>query len=196
MNNEKLGFKGFDQNFSCRNFKYKVGETYTGKDISICNKGFHFCINPFDVFNYYPPTSRFGMVKGNNVVTVKDKSVCANITIVAGLSLQELIKNGIEYILKGVNFKDNCIHNTGYKSAASNTGNYSAASISGKESIAIVTGYKSKAKGKLGCWLVLTERDENYIILNVLAIKVDNKEILEDTFYTLIDGKTIKADNN
>ena len=75
--------------------------------------------------------------------------------------------------------------NTGYRSAATNTGNYSAATVEGNNSIAIVTGYKSMARGKLGCWIVLTERDDNDDILSVRAFKVDGKEILEDTFYTL-----------
>ena len=50
--------------------------------------------------------------------------------------------------------------NTGNYSAATNTGDYSAAIVKGKESIAMVTGKDSKAKGALGCWIVLTERKE------------------------------------
>ena len=75
--------------------------------------------------------------------------------------------------------------NTGNRSAATNTGDRSAASVDGKDSIAIVTGYESKAKGKIGCWIVLTERNDNYEIESVKAFKVDGKAILEDTFYTL-----------
>ena len=88
--------------------------------------------------------------------------------------------------------------NTGYRSAATNTGNYSAATntgnrsaanVEGKDSIAIVTGRKSKAAGALGCWLVLTERDDNMNIINVKAIKVDGKKIKANIFYTLEDGE-------
>ena len=80
--------------------------------------------------------------------------------------------------------------NTGDCSAATNTGNYSAASVGGKESIAIVTGYNSKAKGALGDWIVLTERDDNYHILGVKAVKVDGKKVKADTYYQL-QGKKI-----
>ena len=97
--------------------------------------------------------------------------------------------------------------NTGYRSAAINTGNYSAATntgyksaatVNGKNSIAIVTGYDSKAKGTLGCWIVLTERGEwngnSYPIKEVKAFKVDGKIVKADTFYKLIDGKAVEVE--
>ena len=87
--------------------------------------------------------------------------------------------------------------NTGDRSAATNTGDRSAACVKGKESIAIVTGKNSKAKGALGCWLVLTERgewdDKGYPIKEVKAFKVDGKEIKADTWYKLIDGKPVEV---
>ena len=79
--------------------------------------------------------------------------------------------------------------NTGDWSAATNTGNWSAAKVSGEDSIAIVTGSDSMASGALGCWLVLTERDENYHIKEVKAVKVDGKRIKADTYYKLVDGE-------
>jgi hypothetical protein len=79
--------------------------------------------------------------------------------------------------------------NSGNYSAASNSGNYSAASVTGKESIAIVTGKNSKASGALGCWIILTERDNKRAIVGVKAVKVDGKKVKADTFYMLVDGK-------
>lgn len=77
--------------------------------------------------------------------------------------------------------------------AATNTGNCSAATVEGKESIAIVTGNGSKASGKRGCWLVLTERDKENHVLGVQAVKVDGETIKEDTFYTLSGGKVTEV---
>ena len=85
--------------------------------------------------------------------------------------------------------------NTGYLSAATNTGDRSAATVEGKESIAVVTGYASKAKGALGCWLVLTERDDILHILGVQAVKVDGEAVKPGVFYALIDGKVVEADD-
>ena len=83
--------------------------------------------------------------------------------------------------------------NTGNYSAATNTGDCSAATVEGKESIAIVTGNGSKASGKRGCWLVLTERDKENHVLGVQAVKVDGETIKEDTFYTLSGGKVTEV---
>ena len=87
--------------------------------------------------------------------------------------------------------------NTGYQSAATNTGNWSAAIVEGKESIALATGINSKAKGKIGCFIVLAEWKEinyEYHIVDVKSAKVDGENIKEDTFYTLKDGKFVEAD--
>ena len=88
--------------------------------------------------------------------------------------------------------------NTGDESAATNTGNRSAASVEGFESIAIVTGYDCKAKGSLGCWIVLTERGEwdgnTYPIKCVKSFKVDGKKVKSNTWYKLINGKLTKCE--
>ena len=82
--------------------------------------------------------------------------------------------------------------NTGNYSAATNTGHRSAAEVSGKDSIAIVTGKDSKARGALGDWLVLTERDDDGHIVDVQAVKVDGEEIKADTWYKLVNGKLVE----
>ncbi len=88
--------------------------------------------------------------------------------------------------------------NTGDQSAATNTGNYSAAEVSGKDSIAIVTGKDSKAKGSIGCWIVLTERGDwdgnTYPIKEVKAVKVDGGLIKPDTYYKLDNGEIIPCE--
>ena len=87
--------------------------------------------------------------------------------------------------------------NTGDYSAATNTGDQSAAIVEGKESIALATGLGSKAKGKIGCFIVLAEWkeiEEEYHIVDVKSTKVDGENIKEDTFYMLKDGKFVEVD--
>ena len=83
--------------------------------------------------------------------------------------------------------------NTGYRSAATNTGYQSAATVKGEESIAIATGIEGKAKGSLGCWIVVAEwsQDEEYDwhLKEVKTAKVDGEKIKENTFYILEDGE-------
>lgn len=191
------GFKGFDQALKCRDFQYKLGETYEiAKDkVRVCEKGFHFCENPFDVWNYYPPISKFThVIGGGKIEKEEDKIACSKITIGTEITLNDFIGIGVKFILNKVNWKDSAATNTGYQSAATNTGERSAATVEGKESVAITTGFKGKARGKIGNWIVLTERDENMKIKSVKSFKIDGKKIKEDMFYMLIDGKAKKVD--
>ena len=198
-------YKGFDKDLKCRGFQYEVGKTFETPEAEICHSGFHACENPFDVFNYYSPAdSRFCEVDLDvNEQTHEDsKRVGKRIKIETEIGLSGLIKAGVKFIMDKVDWSDNKESNTGYRSAATNTGdcsaatntgNCSAATVEGEESIAIVTGYKSKAKGSLGCWLVLTERDDDGHIVQVKAVMVDGEKIKPDTFYMLSDGEIIEV---
>ena len=87
--------------------------------------------------------------------------------------------------------------NTGDRSAATNTGNYSAATNTGKNGFAIATGIESKAKGALGCYIAVAEwvwNGNEYELKGFKAHKVDGKTIKADTFYTLKNGKFVKAE--
>jgi hypothetical protein len=89
--------------------------------------------------------------------------------------------------------------NTGYQSTATNTGYLSAAIAEGIESVAISIGYKSKAKGALGCWIVLSEWEDHtdaYHIKDVQCVRVDGERIKADTFYRLIGGNFVVADDD
>ena len=210
------GYKGFNKNLQCRDFQYKINGEYEEKgNIKTCSNGFHFCEEPFDVFSYYPPCSedgenRYCEVEGSGNIDRDDddsKIASSKIKIKAEIGLNGIIKAGINFILEKIDWNNNSATNTGDQSAATNTGDQSAATntgyrsaaiVNGEESIAIVTGYKSKAKGCIGSWLVLTERDdwdgETYPIKEVKAVKVDGCNIKKDTFYMLINGKVEKVE--
>jgi len=82
--------------------------------------------------------------------------------------------------------------NTGDYSVATNTGRCSATSVEGKESVAVAIGFKNKAKGALGCWIVLSEWDENgNHIKDVQCVKVDGEKIKPDTWYQLQNGQFV-----
>ena len=216
MSETVTGFKGFDKDLKCRDYQYEVGKKFEeeGK-IEACSNGFHFCENPFDVLGYYPPStekgsSRYCIVKGSgNIDRDGDdtKVACSKLHISAEIGLKGIIEAGVKFILDKVNWKDNkesntgnqsAATNTGYQSAATNTGNQSAAEVTGKESIAIVTGKDSKAKGGIGCWIVLTERGEwdgnVYPIKEVKAVRVDGKIIKSNTYYKLINSEVIPCE--
>lgn len=180
-------FKGFDKDLRCKDFQYEIGKEYETERAKICEEGFHACEFPLDVLRYYNPAdSRFCEVEldANEQTHDDSKRVGKKIKIGAEIGLSGLVK---------ADFENAKATNTGDRSAATNTGDYSAATVEGKESIAIVTGNGSKASGKRGCWLVLTERDKGNHILGVQAVKVDGETIKEDAFYTLSGGKVTEV---
>ena len=193
------GYKGFDKDLKCRDFQYEVGKDYTteGK-IEACKNGFHFCENPMDVLGYYPPSdSRYCIIESSGQEDRDggdSKVATSKIHISAEIGLKGLIEAGVKFILDKVNWKDNKESNTGDRSAATNTGDQSAAIVSGKGSVAMAIGYKSKAKGSLGCWIVLAEQNDNYEIIDVQSVKVDGEKIKADTFYTLVNGEFIETE--
>jgi hypothetical protein len=191
-----IGVKGFDKDLKCRGYQFEVGKTYKEENAVCCESGFHFCENPLDVFGYYPPAdSRYCIVEGTGKIDTHDddsKIACTKIKIVREIQPYEFADLAKEYIEKK---SEDTQSNTGNWSSASNTGYRSSASVEGKESVAIATGYKGKAKGILGCWLVLTERNDDLEILEVRSVKVDGKTIKEDTYYWLNEGKVEEWEN-
>ena len=184
-------YKGFDEDLKCHDFQYEIGKEYEEERAEICDSGFHACENPLDVFGYYAPAdSRYCEVEldANDQKSDDSKRVGKKISIKAEIGIAGIIKAGVEYIKDQVNWDDD---------KKSNTGDWSAATVEGKESVAMAIGYDSKAKGSLGCFIVLAEWKElggEYHIVDVKSAKVDGEKIKPDTFYKLINGKFVEAD--
>ncbi|MDQ7992975.1 MAG: hypothetical protein AAGC63_15495, partial [Propionicimonas sp.] len=85
---------------------------------------------------------------------------------------------------------------TGDRGAASATGDRGAASATGSDSIAITTGWHGKAKGAVGCGLMLAERDDYGHLIGVKAVLVDGKRIKPDTWYGLHGGRVVRVDDD
>lgn len=205
------GYKGFDKNWKCRDMQYEVGKTYEEAEARLCNKGLHFCENPFDVFSYYSPEnqSRYAVVEAENVTDEKDsdtKRVAKKLTIKTELNLIGIVKAGMEYIKEHINvekikekaFDRSTAATSGYESTAATSGYRSTAIVEGEDSVAIALGARSKAKGALGCWLILAEWEENddgMYRKDVKCFKVDGEIIKADMFYMLEDGEAVLVDS-
>jgi hypothetical protein len=141
-------YKGFNKDWTCRGFQYKVGETYKQDGEAVaCESGFHACENPLDVLNYYPPTGKFAEVQMIGAVDREagsDTKVAASeIYVKVELSLHDFIGKAVEWMTS--NAKVTGQHLTGHQSAASSTGDRSAASATGYRSAASSTGDQSAA---------------------------------------------------
>lgn len=195
-------YKGFDKDLKCRYFQYEIGKTYEKSTAELYEKGFHACEYPLDVFGYYAPggMSRYCEVDLDDVSDKKSnedsKRFGKKIAVKAEIGIAGLVKAAVDFVME--NIKDeNKEANTGDYSASTNTGNYSKADVSGKESVAAALGIESKAKGVLGCWLVLAEwaKDENYNWhrKDVQCFKVDGVTVKPDTWYKLKNGDLVEV---
>ena len=89
------GYKVFNSDWTCRNFQYQVGQTYEMEGPVIpCNRGFHFCKNAADCFNYYAfaPENKVAEVIAHGTVKEKGDKCCTDkIEIVREISWQEVL---------------------------------------------------------------------------------------------------------
>ena len=189
-------YKGFDKDLKCRGFQYEIGKEYKHDgEVKACKSGFHACENPLDVFGYYSPNkSRYCVVEQSGTIDEcdSDKTCSEKIKIGAELSLKDIVSAAIKFTFDK-STPENSEHATGDKGASSATGDCGASSATGYNSIALAAGYQCKAKGAIGCWLCIAEREdwdgETYPIKEVRAVKVDGERIKADTWYMLVDGE-------
>ena len=214
-------YKGFDKDLKCRGFQYEIGKTYEEPTAELCEKGFHACEYPLDVFEYYSPgnMSRYCEVDLDEVSGKKsneDSKRCGKkIAVKAEIDIAGLVKAAVDYTMEKA-IPENSEHatgdrsaasatgwqsaasTTGDRSAASATGDRSAASATGEESVAAALGNGSKAKGALGCWIVLAEwgigEEFNLHRKDVQCFKVDGETVKPNTWYTLKDGRPVEVD--
>ena len=92
------GYKVFEPDWTCRGFQYEVGKTFE-EDVtpSCCNRGFHFCKELKDCFNYYPfnPDNKVAKVIALGEIDEEsdDNKCCTNkIQIVEEISWEDVLR--------------------------------------------------------------------------------------------------------
>ena len=206
-------YKGFDKNMQCRGFQYEVGKEYEmDGEIKCCNRGFHACKSPMEVWDHYDMlNSRYAEVEQSGKIDEVENStkVCSSrIKIKAELKLADIINIGVEW-LKDITspFKvktdgvlnDNGDRNkqigssgdsaqigsSGNSAKIGSSGGYAKIDSTGEDSVIMCAGNESKAKAKVGSWITLSEwkwSDE----------KNRNVPVCVKTEY--VDGENIKAE--
>ena len=142
MEQKIKAYKAFDKDLSCRGFKYEVGKEYeeTG-DIKACEKGFHACPYPLDVFGYYAPAgSRFCEVEQSGKIddSESDKVCSSKIRIGAELDIRGLVKAAVSYV------KERCTNECNAEPGKPATAGDSGAATAGNCGAA-TAGYKGAA---------------------------------------------------
>lgn len=215
MEQKIKAYKAFDKDLSCRGFKYEVGKEYeeTGY-IKVCEKGFHACPYPLDVFGYYPPAgARFCEVEQSGKIDDSESNkVCSSkIRIGAELDIRGLVKAAVSYV------KERCTNEcnaepgkpatAGYSGAATAgdsgaaTAGYSGAAtargkaLTGSNGLSVARGKNVQVKGGIGAILVIAEeRDDTYDIVDWKAVVVDGEVVKADTWHRLENGELVEVD--
>ena len=197
-------YKGTDKDMKCRGFQFDLGKEYVEEEAKLCDKGFHGCEYPLDVFAHYAPAdSRFFVADLDGVTDEKaegdSKRAGTKIKLRAEIGIAGIVKAAVEYIKEKTesskNQTGNCsaatntgncsaATNTGYCSAATNTGNCSAATNTGDCSAATNTGNCSAATNTGYCSAATNTGDCS-------AATVDGKESI--AIVTGVDSKASGA---
>ena len=148
MEQKIKAYKAFDKDLSCRGFKYEVGKEYeeTG-DIKVCEKGFHACPYPLDVFGYYPPAgSRFCEVEQSGKIDdSKSNKVCSSkIRIGAELDIRGLVKAAVSYV------KERCTNECNAEPGKPATAGDYGAATAGDSGAATAGNYGAATAGDSG----------------------------------------------
>ena len=78
---------------------------------------------------------------------------------------------------------------SGWRGTAVASGKYGTASAYGDQCIAVAWGEESRALGKLGTYIVVSEHDDDGNIIDAKIVRVDGEAVKENTWYTLQNGE-------
>ena len=205
-------YKGFDKNLKCRDFQYEIGKEYEmDGEIKVCNRGFHACESPFDVFDHYTMIdSRFCEVEQDGNISKEDRGtkICSSkIKIKAELKLADMINLGVEWLKEitspekiKTSIKDNSsgygakIGSSGYDAQIGSSGNGAQIGSSGngakidstgEDCVIMCAGINSVAKASKGSWITLSEWSYSDKKQRYIPVCVKTE---------FVDGEKIKAD--
>ena len=221
MPKEIKTFKGFNPNWTCRGFQYKVGETYEMEGgITICDRGFHGCEDPFDVWRYYNITDSKFAICGQSGLVQKDsndsKIVSSKITVEAKLELPDFIDVCVNWLIDDTkgnassgDYSKQASSGRGSKQASSgdyssqassgdyskqaSSGDYTHHKLTGEKSVASMVGGRSTCEGVNGSWFSIAEYGEDGNCLGIHVGCIGKDGLKPNTKYGVKNGKLVEV---
>ena len=223
MSKKLTTYKGTDKDMKCHGgFQYELGKMYTDDGAIRCGgRGFHSCKAPLDVFRYFAPNKSryFACLVGGTVDedTADSKIASSELELKAEIGIPGLVKAHIEYV-KAHTTTEHTDHKqaTAGDYGAATAGDYGAATAGdrgaatagdrgaatsrgsvtvGVNGTGLVRGNGVKIRGGLGAILVIAEEEENsYDLAHWKAVVVDGKTVKADTWYKLMNGELVEAE--
>ena len=193
-----VSYKGFDQDFKCRDFQFEVGKTYkVGGKIKACSNGFHACENPFDVWSYYEilnsdaKLNRFALVEQSGEIdrhAEDNKIASAEITIKAELNLPEFVRAAVQWIIGATKGKGD--NPSGNSAQIGSSGDYARIKSEGNKAVIACAGQAS-ISAKKGTWVSLAEFDDRGNCIGFASGCIGKDGLKPDTNYIAKGGKLV-----
>ena len=206
------GYKGFNPGLICKDKQYQENTVFEEPEAKICEKGMHFCKNPFDVLDYYDlirsdgTPNEFAEVEALDEPKTDDrKKFCSRkLKIGVKLGLSGFIKACVDFVLEktiaempseNVGSGDYAqigssgyyakIGSSGYYAKIGSSGDSARINCTGSDSVICCAGHGSVVKAPVGCWITLAEWKYD-------SAKGRYVPVCVKTEY--VDGEKIKAD--
>lgn len=215
MSNKLTTYKGTDKDMKCHGgFRYELGKKYEDNGAIRCGgRGFHSCKAPLDVFRYFAPNkSRYFVCEAGGTMDEDNedsKIASSELTLKTEIGIPGLVKAHIAYVKAHTTTEHTdpkqatagyCGAATaGYRGAAT-AGDYGAATSRGSVTVGangagLVRSNDVKIRGGLGAILVIAEEKENsYDLTHWKTVVVDGETVKADTWYKLVDGELVEAE--
>ena len=178
------GYKGFNPGLICKDKQYQENTIFEEPEAKICEKGMHFCENPFDVLDYYDLIRSDGTPNEFTEVEALDepktddkKKFCSRkLKIGVKLGLSGFIKACVDFVLEktiaeapseNVYSRDSAqigssgdsarIGSSGDSAQIGSSGDSARINCTGSDSVICCAGHGSVVKAPIGCWITLAE---------------------------------------
>jgi hypothetical protein len=206
------GYKGFNPGLICKDKQYQENTVFEEPEAKICEKGMHFCENPFDVLDYYDlirsdgTPNEFAEVEALDEPKTDDKKKFCSRKLKIGvkLGLSGFIKACVDFVLektiaetpRGNVDSGDCaqigssgdsarIGSSGYSAQIGSSGDYAQINCTGSDSVICCAGHGSVVKAPIGCWITLAEWKYDGAKQRCVPVCVKTE---------YVDGEKIKAD--
>ena len=210
------GYKGFNPGLICKDKQYQENTVFEEPEAKICEKGMHFCENPFDVLDYYDlirsdgTPNEFAEVEALDEPKTDDKKKFCSRELKIGvkLGLSGFIKACVDFVLEKTIAEtpsENVdsgycakIGSSGYCAKIGSSGDFARINCAGSNSVICCAGHGSVVKAPIGCWITLAEWEYDgakgrYVPVCVKTEYVDGEKIKADTPYTLKNGEFVEV---
>lgn len=206
------GYKGFNPGLICKDKQYQENTVFEEPEAKICEKGMHFCENPFDVLDYYDlirsdgTPNEFTEVEAlDEPKTDDEKKFCSRkLKIGVKLGLSGFVKACVDFVLEktiaempsenvysgysariGSSGDYARIGSSGDSAQIGSSGDYARINCTGSDSVICCAGHGSVVKASIGCWITLAEWKYDGAKQRYVPVCVKTE---------YVDGEKIKAD--